>query len=486
MAAQHFQCRVDEKHTLGLNAIGLRQTEIGDIYHVANQLVSNCQRVEIQPDQVLISPWMSTILGLCDGDRVLLEKLTTDVDLNTQATIAVSIKSIKSKPPSKMVQYSFIAPSILPRAVREGKINLIKLLQRQLQGLIIPAGETKSVAAIDILGEFYLCEFQTNSVQILTLDTKIEVVEPTTQHLETKSSNIVTSCFESIAQDILKAVQWTEMQKNSQVEISNAPGGIVQGARGSGKSLLMQYMYNQAASDTPLECVLVDGILLSLENSNRFNSILTEMFAKCREKAKSGVVLLLIDDIDQMCGNSNDASTAGAFFLQLMEKLCLETNLIVFGTASSFENLPNSWYRTNRFERKLSLQPPTEEQRRDLLSFYLNGILPPSKAAEIAQRLASITGGYVPHDLIRICRTAITNASSESLSLSHFVQAKRQVHPFQLTGADVKTPALNTSWIHFGGYYNLRSRLENLIRWKFSNKDTMEVRSAPDWNYGGC
>jgi SpoVK/Ycf46/Vps4 family AAA+-type ATPase len=216
--------------------------------------------------------------------------------------------------------------------------------------------------------------------------------------------------------------------------------------------------------------------------------------------------LLIIDDLDVIIPDFHDVENSSASSFSNLESEQLRSanavaklvdmtihsslcNCFIMGIArATLAQLPTQLARVGRFEKEVTMSPPSLGQRRDIFQFWLSTFPTKQSNNEWSDILAPRTAGCVASDIRRICADALTAAvarKSQSLecvrSLNDVLQntnvewsdikeAARSCIPSQLTSMDViparlghqQTDALEEfelAWKDFGGYGDMKMRL---------------------------
>jgi SpoVK/Ycf46/Vps4 family AAA+-type ATPase len=103
-----------------------------------------------------------------------------------------------------------------------------------------------------------------------------------------------------------------------------------------------------------------------------------------------------------------------------------------------------------RFNRKVFMHPPTEQDRRGILGVYFDKMKLYEKVEDgvTVDRLAGLTEGYVGWDIESLCKRAALNAvksGDKRVSMSHFEAALKEIEPWLTQGMAKK-------------YYELKER----------------------------
>lgn len=226
----------------------------------------------------------------------------------------------------------------------------------------------------------------------------------------------------------------------------------------------------------------------------------------------SGRVVVLIDDLEALFrstdGQAVDEDTQaqhlpplGSSLLRLLDDVSARRSRVaVLGTSSNAEvEVPASARRVGRFGKTIELIVPTEAMRRDILLVHLlqlrldgNGNEDDGGneevAADFAARMATLTGGYIAKDLVRICRNAAVAAFSRAsaglgnalnegaVTWTDLVAAQQVIKPSQLRELNVSAPGI-AGKMDFAGYRDVRKQLFEFVSWKFHPTAAVQVRA---------
>ena len=235
--------------------------------------------------------------------------------------------------------------------------------------------------------------------------------------------------------------------------------------------------------------------------------------------------LLVIDDLDAIIGNTDDSANVSSNLeseqlraLNAIAKLVdgainnTSHRFFVLGISrASWAQLPLQLARVGKFEKVVTMPPPTLVQRRDIFQFWLSTLPLPNdvnKVASINQwsdLLAPRTAGCVAADIRRICADALTSAAARvprpsaigskvAVNWEDIKEAARTCVPSQLASMDV-IPAssgvnlgndeqpmdlkqeFELAWKNFGGYEAEKKRLyRTVVRpWKYHIMESASV-----------
>lgn len=211
--------------------------------------------------------------------------------------------------------------------------------------------------------------------------------------------------------------------------------------------------------------------------------------AQSQKQPKQTVCIVFIDEIDAVCpasvslSNSSSSSSAIASLLVSLidppplrfAKRLPKPSPNIFVIAAT--NIPNavhpSLLRPGRFDRHVTLAPPTSEDRLAIM----RALQPAGNVAMLAH-IADETAGFVIADLCAVSTAAEKfnlQASSPlpSPSADHFENALRAITPSVL-----RTPLVpnvpHTQWDDIGGMADVKKRLKMAVEWPLRYADTFK------------
>eukprot|EP01137_Pigoraptor_chileana_P032819 Opistho-2@22828 len=295
-------------------------------------------------------------------------------------------------------------------------------------------------------------------------------------------------------------------------------GVLVVGPSGAGKTHLVGAVC--AAFPVPLfrlSCVTLAARHAS-ETATSASAVedVRGLFAQCVGLSPCVVVL---DDADAIGRGSSLWDCVG----RSLDTLPLGACTVIL--AQSQEALPSSLFRPGRIDHVVSLRPPSSTERTAALVHVMReelalaashshaNVFPHADheadfdVAEIARRLTQSTAGFLPRDLVRLCRVAGLHlqsllmsrmASPPSLrddgdreeSAAGFTEddvsrafdaALASVRPAQLqryAPGDIGT-ATAVTWDDVGGYNDIKARLERVVMWPLLHGDALRRLGLP-------
>ncbi|KAL9180138.1 hypothetical protein ACHAXT_008108 [Thalassiosira profunda] len=183
---------------------------------------------------------------------------------------------------------------------------------------------------------------------------------------------------------------------------------------------------------------------------------------------------------------------------------------------ASWAQLPLQLARVGRFEKVVTMSPPTLSQRRDVFQFWLSTLPLHNNATAVqwAELLAPRTAGCVAADIRRICADALTKATARvhrtsvndsgehaecRVEWDDVKEAARACVPSQLSSMDIIPASLSDhthdtgalldsktefelAWQGFGGYKSEKKRLyRTVVRpWKYHILETSSLSGQPE------
>lgn len=168
--------------------------------------------------------------------------------------------------------------------------------------------------------------------------------------------------YESIKKELM---QISDLVKNPEVyEALGAKiprGVLLYGDPGLGKTLMIKCLIN--------ECGLKTYTVRRNRGTDDFVSIITDTFEQAKNNAPS---IVFLDDIDKFANEDNNHKDAEEYVaVQSGIDNVKDSQVIVLATANDRFKLPDSLLRPGRFDRKISVMPPTLKDAQDIIKFFL-------------------------------------------------------------------------------------------------------------------
>ena len=135
--------------------------------------------------------------------------------------------------------------------------------------------------------------------------------------------------------------------------------------------------------------------------------------------------ILWIDEIEKglsgASGNSGDGGVStrmvGQFLFWMQE---CKKQVFVIATANDVSMLPSELLRRGRFDELFFVDLPTAEERKDILSLYMQKYLDFEFSGQLAEKIVEITDGFTGADLESTVRDlAYRKIANENFELTH-------------------------------------------------------------------
>lgn len=257
-----------------------------------------------------------------------------------------------------------------------------------------------------------------------------------------------------------------------------APKGVlIYGPPGTGKTLIAR----AAAGESGASFFHIDGPEIIHKLYGESEAQLREIFSEAQHRAPS---IIFIDELDAIAPRRTDVfgdveKRIVAQLLVLMDGLRDRGQVVVIGATNVPLLVDPALRRPGRFDRELSLSPPSREGRAAILAIHVRPMrVDPSVDV---QRLAEITHGFVGADLAVLCKEAGMCAvrrllegapsgagpygadlSRLAVTMSDFESAFREVEPTALRELLADKPTV--TWDDVGGLAEVRQELQVLAR----------------------
>ncbi|KAF0693569.1 Aste57867_15434 [Aphanomyces stellatus] len=444
----------------------------------------SCDDDEDDTPALHVLPWMLHALNIPNGGSVTYECIAS---LSIVPIAVLEVELLHPFPRSSMVATK--KRHDIPQVVRDGTLDFSTVIRRQLTH-----AARDHVFSVRLMGQLYIGRV------VQTLDgaqhhiADVGAVTSTTTVLHR-----ATSATTSLVDDW--KVHWDAFPWRARMQAAGfagydslvdhmtlhlrlvlsmeqaaitSHGLLVHGVRGVGKTLFLHALETQLTA-LRVPCLVVDGLSLQLEadTTTAFASASTFLANRVRGLAPHGV--LLVDNLDALFDDEdggNEMSSLGRSLLQLLDAWATDLRPLAM-VATTTSTLPPTALRAGRLERQFKMDVPTESMRQEILACML-----PNQVA-LVHRLASITGGYVGKDLAKIVRhataaTKLKHMASSSPSWLDLLHAQGNVQPSQLQDLNVQRPSKVETWQKFAGYAALKTRLVELISYRFERKDALQ------------
>jgi transitional endoplasmic reticulum ATPase len=213
----------------------------------------------------------------------------------------------------------------------------------------------------------------------------------------------------------------------SKMGVKPARGALLFGPPGCGKTLIAKAL----ATEGSINNIFVKGPEVLSKWVGESEKAIREIFRKART---SSPCIIVFDELDSL-GRSRTVEDIGGnerILSQILSEMDDVSNfgVIVIGITSRPDLLDSSLLRPGRFDLMISVGPPDEKTRYEIL-LRITSTMPISTDIDFI-KLAALTKGYSGADLVSLCRFAAINAiqnNSDVIYNSNFENALNMVNP---------------------------------------------------------
>jgi len=191
----------------------------------------------------------------------------------------------------------------------------------------------------------------------------------------------------------------------SKMGVKSARGALLFGPPGCGKTLIAKAL----ATEGSINNIFVKGPEVLSKWVGESEKAIREIFRKART---SSPCIIVFDELDSL-GRSRTVEDIGGnerILSQILSEMDDVSNfgVIVIGITSRPDLLDSSLLRPGRFDLRISVGPPDEKARYEIL-LRVTSTMPISTDIDFI-KLAALTKGYSGADLVSLCRFAAINA----------------------------------------------------------------------------
>ncbi|HET7337305.1 MAG TPA: CDC48 family AAA ATPase [Candidatus Nitrosotalea sp.] len=259
-----------------------------------------------------------------------------------------------------------------------------------------------------------------------------------------------------------------------------APKGVLlYGPPGTGKTLLAKAVANESNA----HFISISGPEIMSKFYGESEARLREIFKEAKEKSPS---IIFIDEIDSIAPKREEVTgeverRVVSQLLSLMDGLEARGKVIVISATNRPNAIDPALRRPGRFDREIEIKVPDKKGRKDILMIHTRNM--PLSDDVNADKIASISHGYVGADLEYLCKEAAMkclrrllpelNLEDEKLppetldklvvNGDDFQNAIREVTPSGMREVFIENP--DVSWDEVGGLENVKRELQEAVEW---------------------
>lgn len=259
-----------------------------------------------------------------------------------------------------------------------------------------------------------------------------------------------------------------------------APKGVLlYGPPGTGKTLLAKAVANESNA----HFISISGPEIMSKFYGESEARLREIFKEAKEKSPS---IIFIDEIDSIAPKREEVTgeverRVVSQLLSLMDGLEARGKVIVISATNRPNAIDPALRRPGRFDREIEIKVPDKKGRKDILMIHTRNM--PLSDDVNADKIASISHGYVGADLEYLCKEAAMkclrrllpelNMEDEKLppetldklvvNGDDFQNAIREVTPSGMREVFIENP--DVSWDEVGGLESVKRELQEAVEW---------------------
>lgn len=310
-------------------------------------------------------------------------------------------------------------------------------------------------------------EAEPSAPALVDSQTSVSVVDPLNRRVSYQDVGGLSTEIARIREMVELPLRRPEIFAQLGVE---APRGLLlYGPPGCGKTLIARAI----AQQTDAVFLSINGPEVIQKHYGESEEVLRKVF---EEAQKHPATILFIDEIDALVPNREtvlgevEKRVVGQL-LALMDGVTSRGKVVVMAAT----NLPNAvdpaLRRPGRFDREISINPPTKAGRREILDIHTR-FMPLSADVDL-ERVAAVTHGFLGADLAALCREAGMASARDSqrgdtraplfVTMAHFQDA---LASFRLsTIRELSTDIAETQWDDIGGLAAEKRLLQQAIDW---------------------
>jgi len=240
-------------------------------------------------------------------------------------------------------------------------------------------------------------------------------------------------------------------------------GLLFYGPPGTGKTLLMKILAKKLGLSEP---IMIRGPEIISQYYGKSEARLRQIFTLAKERAeKENLAIIFIDELDSLAPRRD--VTKGELeprlvgqLLSLMDGLEREVSkghVIVIGSTNRPEALDPALRRPGRFDLEIEFDPPTADERKEILKILLNNYASGRYANINLDEIAEQTIGFTGADLLQLLNESLLQAALEGRDFiiqEDLLNTKNRVKPSALREFRIEKPRDRSSEIENANIVN--------------------------------
>lgn len=182
------------------------------------------------------------------------------------------------------------------------------------------------------------------------------------------------------------------------------------------------------------------------------------------------MAILVIEDIDRICVKRSEYDQENvqivSQFLTCLDGLFVSHRVLVIGTSTQPYLLDAALRRAGRFDREVSILPPTQIERREILCYYFDSYGMRTCLDSELEELSLLTRGFSGADLELFVRQVMITSIEESvtISFSFLLRVLGGITPSIMKNEERVT---GIQWDSIGGMEDVKAQLHKVIDMSF-------------------
>ncbi len=315
----------------------------------------------------------------------------------------------------------------------------------------------------------------------VTANTELKISEKVTKPQDMKVPSITYDDIGGLKEEVGAIREMIEIPMKhpevfERIGISPPKGVLLYGPPGTGKTLLAKALANELDAHFKT----INGPEIMSKYYGESEKQIREIFD---EAEKNAPAIIFIDEIDSIAPNRDNVSGEAerrivAQLLTMMDGLKGRGNVVVIAATNRPNSIDPALRRPGRFDREISINPPSREGRREILDVHTRGM--PLKDVDL-DKLAEVTHGFTGADLEVLSKEAAMKALKKWIpdlvkfegqipadSLEHikvtqenFNEALHKVEPSAMREVLIRKP--NVKWSDIGGLEDAKRDLREMV-----------------------